>query len=227
MTVRTLTKGEQTRERILDLAEDAVLHKGFALTSIDELIAAAGITKSGFFYHFRDKNDLAKALLERYLERDEVIFDDLFAKADALNEDPLHGFLVFLKLLADLMSDLTTGHPGCLVASYCYQDRLFSSEIRELGALGVRRWRARFRQRLDLIAERYPPKIEVNLDVMADMLSAVIDGGIILSKSLAQPKHLPEQVMIYRSFVRLVFLGSRTNPQVEAGRAAEGDQARS
>jgi AcrR family transcriptional regulator len=207
MSVRTLTKGEQTRERILDLAEDAVLHKGFALTSIDELIAAAGITKSGFFYHFRDKNDLAKALLERYLERDEVIFDDLFAKADALNEDPLHGFLVFLKLTADLMADLTTGHPGCLVASYCYQDRLFSSEIRELGAAGVRQWRARFKKRLDLIAERYPPKIEVNLDALADMLSAVVDGGIVLSKSLSQPKHLPEQIMLYRSFVRLVFLG--------------------
>jgi TetR/AcrR family transcriptional repressor of nem operon len=207
MDVRTLSKGEQTRERLLDFAEDAVLHKGFALTSIDELIAAAGITKSGFFYHFRDKNDLAKALLERYLERDEVIFDDLFAKADALNEDPLHGFLVFLKLLADLMADLTSGHPGCLVASYTYQDRLFSSEIRELGAMGVRRWRARFRKRLDLIAERYPPKLDVNLDAMADMATAVIDGGIILSKSLSQPKHLPEQVMLYRSFVRLVFLG--------------------
>jgi TetR/AcrR family transcriptional regulator, transcriptional repressor for nem operon len=207
MNVRTLTKGEQTRERLLDLAEDAVLHKGFALTSIDELIAAANITKSGFFYHFRDKNDLAKALLERYLERDEVIFDDLFAKADSLNEDPLHGFLVFLKLLADLMADLTSGHPGCLVASYCYQDRLFSSEIRELGAMGVRRWRERFRKRLDAIVERYPPKIDVNLDVMADMLSAVVDGGIVLSKSLSQPKHLPDQVMLYRAFVRLVFLG--------------------
>ena len=207
MNIRTLTKGEQTRERILDLAEDAVLHKGFASTSIDELIAVAGITKSGFFYHFRDKNDLAKALLKRYLERDEVIFDDLFARADALNEDPLHGFLVFLKMLADLMADLASGHPGCLVAAYTYQDRLFSSEIRELAASGVSIWRARFRARLDLIAERYPPKIEINLDVMADMLSAVVDGGIILSKSLGQPKHLPEQILLYRSFVRLVFLG--------------------
>jgi AcrR family transcriptional regulator len=207
MTVKTLSKGEQTRERLLDLAEDAVLHKGFASTSIDELIAAAGITKSGFFYHFRDKNDLAKALLKRYLERDDAIFDDLFAKADALNEDPLHGFLVFLKMLADLMSDLPAGHPGCIVASYCYQDQLFSNEVRELNASGVRAWRARMRKRLDLIAERYPPKVEVNLDAMADMLSAVADGGIILSKTLAQPKHLPEQILLYRAFVRLVFLG--------------------
>ena len=44
--------------------------KGFAATSIDELIAGAGITKSGFFYHFKDKTELAKALLLRYLERD-------------------------------------------------------------------------------------------------------------------------------------------------------------
>ena len=100
MSVRVLSKGETTRERLLDLAEKAVLQKGFAATTIDELIAQADITKSGFFYHFRDKNDLAKALLKRYLERDDVIFDDLFAKADALNEDPLHGFLVFLDLAA-------------------------------------------------------------------------------------------------------------------------------
>jgi TetR/AcrR family transcriptional regulator, transcriptional repressor for nem operon len=208
MTMRTLTKGAQTRERILDLAEDAVLHKGFAATSIDELIAAAGITKSGFFYHFRDKNDLAKSLLQRYLERDDAIFDALFTRADSLNEDPLHGFLVFLKLLADVMADLPSGHPGCIVASYCYQDQLFSRDIRELNAAGVRAWRQRIRARLDRIVERHPPRIEVDLDAMADMLSAVADGGIVLSKTLGQPKHLPEQVMLYRSFVRLVFLGS-------------------
>ncbi len=208
MTSRVLSKGEQTRGRLLDLAEDAVLHKGFAATSIDELIAAAGITKSGFFYHFRDKNDLAKALLKRYLERDDVIFDDLFARADALNEDPLHGFLVFLKLLADLMADLPSGHPGCIVASYTYQDQLFSAEIRELSATGVRAWRSRIRGRLDLICKIYPPKIELDLDGLADMFAGVIDGGIILSKTMANPRHLPEQIMLYRAFVKILFLGA-------------------
>jgi AcrR family transcriptional regulator len=58
----TPRKGSDTREHILDVAEAAVLEKGFAATSIEELIAAVGITKSGFFYHFKDKNELAKAL---------------------------------------------------------------------------------------------------------------------------------------------------------------------
>jgi TetR/AcrR family transcriptional repressor of nem operon len=39
-----------TRARILAVAESAVLAKGFASTSIDEIVAAVGITKSGFFY---------------------------------------------------------------------------------------------------------------------------------------------------------------------------------
>ena len=60
-----MTKGEQTRQRILDIAETAVLSKGFEATSIDEIIAEAEITKSGFYYHFADKNMLARAMLKR------------------------------------------------------------------------------------------------------------------------------------------------------------------
>ena len=59
----TPRKGADTREHILDVAEASVLDKGFDATSIEEVIAAVGITKSGFFYHFKDKNKLAKALL--------------------------------------------------------------------------------------------------------------------------------------------------------------------
>jgi AcrR family transcriptional regulator len=200
-------KGGDTRERILEIAEAAVLEKGFAGTSIDELIAAVGITKSGFFYHFRDKNELARALLVRYVEREDALFDDLFRRADELNEDPLHGFLVGLKMLSEMMADLPAGHPGCLVAAYCYQDRLFDKEVRNLNTRALLGWRRRFRERLDRIVERYPPRIPVDLDDLADMLSVVADGGIILSRVLSDPAALPRQVLLYREFIRGVFLG--------------------
>ncbi len=206
--VQVLSKGEQTRERLMDIAQDAVLHKGFYATSLDEIIAEAGITKSGFFYHFRDKNDLAKAMLQRYLDSEWAVFDTMFKKADELSEDPLHSFLIFLKLFAETMGDLPNGHPGCLVASYVYQDFLFSREVRDMTTEGHRIWRRRFREKLDRIAERYPPKVEVNLDDMADMLSSVADGGIILSKSLHDPSILPRQILQYRTYLKLVFAGA-------------------
>ena len=194
-----------TRERILEIAEAAVLAKGFASTSIEELIAAVGITKSGFFYHFKDKGQLAKAMLLRYLERDKALLDDMFTRADELNEDPLHGFLVGLKMFAEMMSNLPEVHPGCLAASFCYQDQIFNREIRELNAAGMLAWRTRFRERLDRLARRYPPRQPVDLDAMADMISTLVEGGLILGRVLNDVTILPRQVLLYRDFVRTTF----------------------
>lgn len=208
MTIEGQKRRGDARERLLELAETAVLEKGFGATSIEELIAGAGITKSGFFYHFKDKTELARALLVRYVAREDTLFDDVFRRADELNEDPLHGFLVGLKMLAEIMADLPNGHPGCLVASYCYQERLFDAEVRDLVQKAMLSWRTRFRNRLGAIAETYPPRIQVDLDDLADMLSAIADGGIILSKVVHDPKALSRQVLLYRDFVRLIFQGA-------------------
>jgi AcrR family transcriptional regulator len=208
MLETTPRKSSPARERILELAEAAVLAKGFAATSIDELIAAAGITKSGFFYHFKDKGELAAALMERYVAHNATVLTDIFRRADELNEDPLHGYLVGLKLLAEMTADLPGAHPGCLVASFCYQDRLFSQDVRDLTFRGVAGWRKIFLDRLTRIAERYPPKIPVDLEALADMANTLVDGGIILSRVMRDRHILPQQIMLYRDFVRAVFLGA-------------------
>jgi len=202
-------KGEETRERLLELAESAVLQKGFAATSIDELIAAAGITKGGFFYHFKDKNELAKALLVRYLENDHAILEDIFRRGDELHDDPLHSFLISMKLFAEMLADLPGSHPGCLAASYAYQDQLFSQEIRDLNLSGVQAWRVRFRERIEQIAARYPPRIAVDLGVLADMPLTLVEGGIVNGKVLKDATILPNQILAYREFVRQIFLPER------------------
>ncbi len=198
----------ETRERILATAEEAVLAKGFAATSIEEIIAAVGITKSGFFYHFSEKSNLAKALLERHLEHDRAILDELFRRGDELNDDPLHGFLVGLKLFAEMAANLPEAHPGCLAASFVYQDQLFNQEIRRLNAQGLLGWRARFSERLELIASRYPPKSEVDLEALADMAAALVEGSIVLGRALKDATILPRQVMLYRELIRAVFLSA-------------------
>jgi TetR/AcrR family transcriptional regulator, transcriptional repressor for nem operon len=198
-------KGRGTRQRILDVAEESILAKGFDATSIEEVVAGAGITRSGFFYHFPDKNELARALIERYIERDEEILDDIFRRAGELSDDPLHGFLVALKLFAELLDDLPNGHPGCIVASICYQERLFDAGVRDLNRRAILAWRERFLPLLGRIAERHPPREPVDLVTLADMISTTVEGGIVMAKVLREPKVLAEQVMLQRAFVKLLF----------------------
>ncbi len=205
MTDVLTRKGSDTRERLLAAAEAAVLAKGFASTSIEELIAEVHITKSGFFYHFKDKTELARAMMERYMIHDRELLDELFRRGDELNDDPLHGFLVGLRLFAEMMGQLPEAHPGCIAASFCYQDQLFDQQIRDLNAESLLVWRRRFRARFDQISERYPPRHKVDLDALSDMAATIVEGGLILGRSLKDVTILPRQILLYRDLVRLTF----------------------
>ncbi len=206
MLDKSRRKGDDTRERILAVAEAAVLAKGFAATSIEEIIAEVGITKSGFFYHFKDKSKLAKGLLLRYLKQDRIVLDDLFRRGDELHSDPLHGFLVGLKLFAEMLANLPEAHPGCLAASFAYQDQLFNREIRKLNSEGILAWRKRFRERIEAIAERYPPKQEIDFDALADMAATLVEGGLVIGRVLNDASALPRQILLYRDFIQAVFM---------------------
>ena len=64
------SKAEATRERLLAATKKLVMSKGFAGTSIDEVLKATGLTKGAFFHHFRSKADLADQLMRWYSEND-------------------------------------------------------------------------------------------------------------------------------------------------------------
>lgn len=199
------TKGERTRERILDLAYDAVIRKGFAATSIEELVEAAGITKGGFFYHFKDKNDLARQILERYQAENDVFLSEMETRARELSDDPLHAFLIFLKLYAEAMTQVVVNHPGCLVATITYQDASFDRDVARMNAEGVLAWRTLFLAWLEEIAEAYPPKVDVDLTTLADNVFAFTSGGLALAKALDDPLLISRHAMLYRESVRLIF----------------------
>ena len=206
MTGARMPKGEATRQRLLDAAQRAVLEKGFAATSIDELIAECGLTKGGFFYHFQDKSDLAKALLRRYIDEDEQIYDRILSQARDLVDDPLQVFLVFLKLLADIMGDMPNGHPGCMVAVSCYYDRMFDREVRQINTEAALQWRRRFRGMLEDVGTRYRPREAVDLDELADMVSTLLEGGIVMAKALGDPVALKRQILTFRTLVQALFV---------------------
>jgi len=200
-----MARGSKTRTKILDVAQDSVLAKGFNATSIDEIVAGANITKSGFFYHFKDKNALARALIDRHIEVEDNLFDDLLGRARELSEDPLQAALIGMKLLAELIEDMPGGHPGCVVATAVYQDRLFDKDVHDANRRAVLGWRTRFQAVFEEIAAVYPVNDDVDLDHVADMVSGVVEGGIIMSRAVGDPSITSQQVMLLRSYIKLLF----------------------
>jgi len=200
-----VSRGEKTRKRILDVAQGAVLLKGFDATSIDEIVANADITKSGFFYQFPDKNALAKALIERHIVVEDKLFDDILRRARELTDDPLQIVLIGLRLLAELIEDMPNGHPGCIVATAAYQDRLFNQDVRDANRRAVLNWRNRFRGMFEDVLVSYEFTDEVELDYLADMVSALLEGAIVMARAMEEPKVTSQQVMMLRSYIKLLF----------------------
>ena len=199
------SKGEKTRERIMDVAYLSIVEQGFAATSIEELVEAAGITKSGFFYHFRDKNDLARQLFDRFLAEDEAIVATLAERARELSDDPLQSFLIFLNLYAQMMDDMEGLHPGCMVATVTYQERLFDQEVQRMNVDYLMRMRQLFRTWLDEIVAKHRPKVETDLEALADALTVTVEGAIIVSKAVRDEGLMGRQTRLFRQHVKLIF----------------------
>lgn len=63
-----LSKGERTAQRILDAAEALISARGYRATTVREIAQAAGIQEPGLYNHFKSKELLFSAMLDRALQ---------------------------------------------------------------------------------------------------------------------------------------------------------------
>jgi TetR/AcrR family acrAB operon transcriptional repressor len=63
MVRRTKEEAQETRQRILDAAERVFYEKGVAHASLEEIAAAAEVTRGAIYWHFKDKAELFDAMM--------------------------------------------------------------------------------------------------------------------------------------------------------------------
>src|SRR5438067_572118 len=57
---------EQTRARILGAAREILYRRGFANTSIGQIVEEAGVGRQTFYFHFRNKEEIIGELISEY-----------------------------------------------------------------------------------------------------------------------------------------------------------------
>lgn len=75
-TGRRMTKGERTRERIIDAAADLFAGQGFRAVSLRDIAAHAGLTHAGLLHHFASKDEVLVRVLEHRDAIDAVLLFD-------------------------------------------------------------------------------------------------------------------------------------------------------
>ena len=91
---------KDTKERILDEALRQFSQKGYDGTNIRELTASLGLVKSSMYKHFKSKEDIWNALLDRMI----VYYAERFGSAENLPPvpDTLEGLVAMTMKMADV-----------------------------------------------------------------------------------------------------------------------------
>jgi TetR/AcrR family acrAB operon transcriptional repressor len=86
MVRRTKEEAQETRNRIIDAAERVFHERGVAHASLEEVAAAAEVTRGAIYWHFKDKAELFEAMMQRVVLPAEAIRERAGAcvRADSL-----------------------------------------------------------------------------------------------------------------------------------------------
>jgi TetR/AcrR family transcriptional repressor of nem operon len=106
--------GADTSSRILDVAERLVQLRGFNGFSYADVASELKITKASLHYHFPNKADLGRALIERYASR----FSQALDAIDHRETDPIAKLEAYAKIYADVLSERRMCLCGMLAAGY-------------------------------------------------------------------------------------------------------------
>ena len=189
----------------MDVAESLILDQGFAATSVDAIVTGAGVTKGAFFHHFATKTELGHALVERWASLDEAHLGETMERAERLGRDPRQQLLLFVGLFEESMASLTEPYPGCLLASTVHEAELFDQATHGRIRASVLAWRERLRGKLDEVAAVHPPRLDVDLDAVADQMWSTFEGAFILSQTLREAGVVAAQLRQYRNYLELLF----------------------
>jgi TetR/AcrR family transcriptional repressor of nem operon len=172
-----MAKQSQTRQRLIDAALYLFWERGFAGTSMSDLLGRAEVN-SGSFYHFFDsKEALLRAVLELYLE---ALRPQIVAPAYALTPDPIERIFAILAGYRQRILK-TNCQYGCPLGRLALEIDPENRPAHALIAENFRGWIGAVRDCLEEAKDRILDGTD--LDSLATYVLVVMEGGVMLSRS--------------------------------------------
>ncbi|MEK4454058.1 putative HTH-type transcriptional regulator YxaF [compost metagenome] len=180
-----MKKGDRTREHIIMKSAAIFNQRGYAGTSLNDIIADTGIKKGGIYRHFTSKDEIA---LEAYNYAASNVISK-FAEAVDREQSASGRLLAFFRVYEDVV-----GNPpfvgGCPMQNTAVESDDTHAELRDRARQGLH-------NHLDMMKSIIRDGIkagefrgDLDSDALASFAFSLLEGGILLSKLDGDNKHM-------------------------------------
>lgn len=196
---------DNSRTRLLTATIDLVRANGYAATRVEDVCAAAGVTKGSFFHHFASKEELAIAAGQHWGERSAALFGQAPYMVESDHLERLLGYVRFRRAM--LEGDIWEW--SCYAGTAIQEIHETHPAIRDACAGGIEAHLMHLRLLIQMALADYPvPKLDPAS--LAVHMQGVIQGAFILAKARQDRQAAFDCIDHLHRYVELLFSRSTT-----------------
>lgn len=189
------------RSKLLEAALNVIRAKGYSATTVDELCAAAGVTKGAFFHHFRSKDDLAVAAADYWSETTGKLFANAPYHRHADPLDRILGYLDFRKeLLKGKVPEFT-----CLVGTMVQEAYDTIPQLRDACNRSISGHAETLESDIETAIQNRGLSPDWSARTLALHIQGVLQGAFILAKAQGGAAVAADSIDHLRCYLELLF----------------------
>ncbi len=185
MTTVALSKSDKTKRYILEKSAPLFNQKGYAGTSLSDIMEATGLTKGGIYGNFKNKDEIALAAFDFNMD----VLAEAFKSAVRLHKDAVTKLQTMLGFHKSILY-----HPvltwGCPILNTAIEADDTHPELKVKVNKALDLWKEGIIYIIERGKEFNQFKPDINSDRYSDIFIALIEGGLMMSKSYQNQKPL-------------------------------------
>ena len=192
-----MSKARQTKARIIHQAAELFNQKGYAGSSIADIMQATGLKKGGIYNHFKSKDELA---LEAFDYASGLLSQRIWSvvktKRNAIErlEALVSSYLIYI--------DDPPIVGGCPILNTAIETDDTDSPLRDRALAAIDSWRSLIVRIVQKGIKKGEVRSTVEPDTVATIIICNIEGAIMMSKLERNPIHLERAVAHLQSYIQ-------------------------
>jgi TetR/AcrR family transcriptional regulator, transcriptional repressor for nem operon len=200
------TRGRAKRtakEKLIRTARNLMLAQGYPITSVDDIIEAAGVSKGSFYHYFDSKEELALTAMHEFLADGAALMMDGPFRDIA---DPRNRSIAFLKHVESVAMRLWDH--GCLLVMFSVELAGTSPRVREETSAVLIDLIDRVGSILRPLTKEGGGNMPMTADAMANVYMAIIDGSLVFARATGDSSCIARNLKTFRQQIEAMSKGT-------------------